>query len=504
MVTRLIFTLLLLPFCLFSGEFIASVNRNQMNLGEGFSLNLTLKDASARGIPSLSSLQKTFLINSEQQSSNTVIINGKVTTSTTWNFILIPQGEGEWVIPSVSIETSEGTLSSEPITISVVKGGAPRGSESSDIDGVTLTAEVSNAEPYKNEPIVYTVKLASKRNLANIQMQKINVEDAIVEVNGEPKVYAKNVGGVHVDIAEFSYLITPLKAGVLKIPSAVVQGGVPIKRRAHVGSLFDNNFDPFSVMQGFDQLKPFALTTEEIILEVEPAVAGMDFWLPAQSLKIEEVLDESSRSLQEGDPFTRSFKIIAEGVKSNQLPSLNDLQVDSRLFKIYADKPEFGDEIKNGNITSYRKENYTLIPEKSGTLTLPEISVVWWDVVHKEKKIARVPAKTLYVLPSLAKVDEPKQEESPQKSEFQTTVIVQRDPVLYIVIAGLLGLLIIAAFFGIMLQKKITRLTERPKDLKDLKEVKKEAKTQKKRFFVKKTSKSKSDKKEKLPDLNPT
>src|SRR5262249_49810796 len=122
-------------------------------------------------------------------------------------------------------------------------------------------------------------------------------------------------------------------------------------------------------------------------------------WIPARSLKIEELWDET-QTLQVGEPLTRAFNITAEGLKSNQLPSLNEQQISDNHFKIYADKPVLGDEAQDGGIKSYRKEQYTLIPQKSGKLTLPEISVAWWDVIKKEKVFAHIPARTLQILPA--------------------------------------------------------------------------------------------------------
>ncbi len=500
MVKRLIFLCFLFPFFLFSGEFIANVNRNQMGIGESFTLTLTLKGAYTTGAPSVDALRTSFVIHSQQQSFNTVMVNGQFTASTTWKLTLIPQKEGEMLIPSLSVDSSEGVFSTQPITISVVKGNTSK-STSSDSQDLTLTADISTIQPYKNEPIIYTIRLTSKRNLANLQMQKFNVEDAIVEPNGEPKMHEKTVNGMNIGVVEFSYLITPLKAGPLKIPSTVIQGGIVAKRNARGGSYFDDDFDLFSMMSGFNRLEPFALSTEEITLDVQPAIAGMNPWIPAKSLKIEEIWNES-QSLQAGEPFTRSFKIVADGIKANQLPNLNELQTSHPSFKIYADKPELSNDIKGDRLKSYRQEQYTIIPQQAGTLTLPEISVAWWDVTKKEKAIARIPARTLQVLPApdnkLKSVEPPTTEDSVANSAPQIAV-TQRDPLFYALIVGLSLFLFAAIGWGIALQRKISRLTEKPAESKTTNPLEKPLQ----QTEVKKKPTA-TDKKEKLPDLNPT
>ena len=68
------------------------------------------------------SSQLPFLIHSQQQASNTVVVNGSATSSVTWKITLIPQEVGNLEIESISIDTSEGRLSSEPIVIHVMEG----------------------------------------------------------------------------------------------------------------------------------------------------------------------------------------------------------------------------------------------------------------------------------------------------------------------------------------------------------------------------------------------
>jgi hypothetical protein len=496
MVMRSMFFFLLGPLFLFSGEFTATISRDHLHFGESVVLSLTLKDASARGVPSLNPLKKSFIIHSQQQTSNTVVVNGKSSSSLTWKIALVPQEAGDLEIPPIAMDTSEGVLRTQSIIVHVAEGSTSLDPHSSEIEDVIFEVEISNDKPYKNEPFIYTTRLISKKNLVNLQFNKSDIKDAMVENNGEPKIYHKIVNGVRLDIIEFSYVVTPLKPGVLTIAAATIQGGIPVKRKSQNRSLFDRDFDPFLMMQGFDQIEPFILKTEAVSVDVQPAVAGMFPWIPATSFKIEEECD-ASQTLKAGDPFTRSFTITAEGVKSGQIPSLQDLQGKNSPFQIYADTPQLGDEVKEGHLQSYRKEVYTLIPQQSGPLTLPEISLTWWDVVKKERRTVLIPSRTLQVAPAVKISANDLTSSNPEPQ----VVIVQKDPILYIIIASLACMLIGAVFLGYMLQKKIARLTDAPQTVK---------KTEKKEEFkpcikVESIQKPpKKEKKEKLPDLNPT
>ena len=498
MVTRFYLLFLLLPMFLFSGEFTARVNHSEVSLSEGFMLTLTLKDASAKTSPSIEPLAHAFHVNSQQQFSNTSFINGKINVSTSWKYALIPLNEGEMEIPSLSLMTSEGVLSSEPIKINAVRGPVT-GNASLSSDEVIVSAHVNNENPYKNEPIFLTIRLTSQQMMANIQAHKLQMEDAIVEIESQPKIYEKIVDDTRVKIIEFGYLITPLKSGPLKIPSHIVQGGVAVKWKHNTRSFFNNDFDPFFMMQGFDQLKPFALATGEINLNVLPPHPEVNPWLPAKSLRIEEIWDES-QPLQVGEFFTRTFKIDAEGISSSQLPNLNDYQSLGNKFKVYADKPELFDETKEGRIISSRKEQYTMIPQQAGSLILPEISVSWWDVSKNQKVTRVIPARTLNVLPSSQEsILQDKPELAPtdktNESIVETTSII---PILYGVIVALAAILLSVIIWGGVLQNRMKKMQSpvvQPKPLK--------ATPHQKSTFdpFKEAPRSK---KEKLNDLNPT
>ena len=262
MVKHILLLLIFLPSLVLAGDFTATVSRNQVPLGESFTLNLTLKDASAKGNPDTDALSEEFIIHSQQQSSNTVFINGKMSSSKSWRLTLIPHKEGELRIPRIHIETTEGTLSSNPIIIHVGNNSAANG-ENSQSKELTLTTFVSNPFPYKNEPFTYTIKLVAEKEVANVKIRDFSIEGAIVEAVEKPVVEEKITGGIHVRIITFRYLITPMQPGTLTLPPIVIQGGIPERRRPKIGSFFDMDLDSFGMMGGFQELKPFALSTEE-------------------------------------------------------------------------------------------------------------------------------------------------------------------------------------------------------------------------------------------------
>lgn len=462
---------LLLPFIAFAGDFTSHVNRNPTNMGEGFTLSLTLSGSIPKGHPSLEDLKEAFIIHSQQQSYSTVMENGKTTTSTMWHLTLIPKKSGKLIIPPIAIATDNGLLSTNPISLTVSEDA---NKQEQDVSLETIT---STLKPFKNETLLYTVRLVSAHNLNNISLENFTIDDAIVEPAEKPRVEKEIVDGVKKIIVEFKYLITPLKPGTLIIPSLALQGEIPLRSKG-------GHRDLFSMMQSFDQVKPFVFNTDRIQLEVAPPKDGVNPWLPAESIVIKEIPNTSS--LQAFEPTTRNFEIYGEGVLATQLPELTAQQTNAS-FKTYSDKPEIKNEFLNGKIFSSRKESYTLIPQSDGTLTLPGVTIEWWDTKNNKKAITAIPPRSVQVLPSARTTPQPI--EAPQPAP---AIVEPANPLLYAIIAGLAALLLITMIGLFVLQRQITKL----KSPAQAKAVSLPSPV--------KSPKVKKDKKDKLPDLNPT
>lgn len=466
----IVIAILLFPALSFAADFTARVDRNSIAISESLNLTLTLSDTSAKNSPDLSELQQSFTILRQGQSSSTTVINGKYSSSKSWNLMLSPKKEGDVTIPAISIKTDKGTLKSKPITISIGKASSlPQADNESNI---VISSEVSKKHPYKNEPFVYSLKLVSKKNIVNVSMGELSLENAIIEQQGKPEISDGVINGIAVKVIEASYIITPLKSGSFTIPSIVIKGDVPTQRNS-------GRYDPFGMIGNFggfggidifgmQSLEPFAVASKEQNITVKPAPEAVTPWLPATSLKLSENTD-NSQIFQAGEPFTRTITIVAEGVTSSQLPDLEPNQIIGNDFKVYPDQPTVGDDVKNGKILSWKAVNYTLIPQKSGELTLPEIAIKWWDVEKETANTATLAGRTLTVtpgtIPTHNQTAAPSAGQQPvdnnttatppaaQQTVIQPAPASKVDTLLYWVIVGLVTLLLLILLWALHLKR---------------------------------------------------
>lgn len=107
----------------------AAVDRNQMGIGDSFTLNLSVQsdenfELSEPQLPKMAGLEVLDVIPGGRQSSSSMtIINGKTQfiqrTSQSYNFIISPQKEGVFIIPAIDVLIKGQSYRTNPVKIEV-------------------------------------------------------------------------------------------------------------------------------------------------------------------------------------------------------------------------------------------------------------------------------------------------------------------------------------------------------------------------------------------------
>jgi BatD DUF11 like domain len=459
--------LFLSPVPALAASFTAEVDKDHVKAGESFTLQLTLSDTEAHGVPDTGALKQFFTIASESQSLNTITGNGVLGVRAGWQLTLVPKVEGRLTIPPMAIQTGAGVLHTAPVVLQVDHGPAQTSSYTG-VDGstISITAMASTAAPYQNQSIRYTVRCVTRGDISDASLGDVDASNAIVERQGEPEIRDQVENGVGVKVIEFHYIITPLQAGKITISPVVLQGKISAPDTAAgrdsggVSSKLQQAMNFFSAFGG----EPFSVASNGTVLDVKSPTTAMDPWLPLTSLKIVEDMD-TSQPVRVGEPLTRKITLLADGAVGSQLPDLEARQ-DHKDFRVYADKPTIGEDIdsKSGVILGWRKESYTLIAQKAGRLVLPAIKVSWWDIVNNKIATAELPERAVGVLPiapahSLPPTDAgtARRSAAMQPSQAQSLREKFGSAFFYVLIAILAAALSLAAFWGLKICRKITR-----------------------------------------------
>lgn len=443
----------------YAAAFIATVEENKITFGQRIQLKLLLEDASATAPLDLSPLAKDFTIYGQQQFSAYSNTNGTIRSEFGWHVVLMPKNPGEFVLPAVGIETNRGYLQTDPIKVSVQQAGGSKGS--TDPMGISLVSTVNKTQTYVNEPVICVLKIISYKPIANVVLDDIKSNDAIVEKIGEPRQYDQTHGGVRAHIIEIKYAVTALKPGKITIAPATMHGELQVSMHTpntQRFGLFNNMF-----MDNMVELKPFSLQSEAIKLEVlAPAVKGNN-WLPLNGLTLTQNWDVPPE-VKVGDTITRKVKIVAKGGFAKQLPSVKDSMPQDRV-KIYANKPNFNEsfDANTDTIIGLREEEYSIVPQAAGSITFPEIKIKWWNLRTKKLEVATLPARTIKVLPAIATAGtgvtlDYSMEDNPQTIVAPQIATSAKPVLLYTIIGVLVGIIISLGLvlLFVLLKKKAT------------------------------------------------
>ncbi len=366
----------------------ASVDRNPVAAGESFTLTLQSGD-DLDGSPDLSPLQQDFDVLGQSQSTNYQIINGNSSRTTQWQISLMPKHSGQLQIPSLSVDGEQ----SQPLTITVAAAGQAQAAPQS--GDLFLEVSATPRSVYVQQQVVYTVRLFRDVDLGNdasLTEPKVPGGDAIIEKLGKARHYQTLRNGIRYRVIERDYAIYPQKSGSITIPPLVFDGDVV---QAGGGGFF--SLDPFG-----QTTQHHRILSEAVTLTVKPTPAAFhgNQWLPARNLQLVEQWSQTPPTFTVGQPITRTVAVMADGLTAAQLPPLTGGTIDG--LKQYPDQPLLKDTKDSSGITGMRTEKVAIIPTRPGTVTLPAITVPWWNTATDTLETARLPARTVTVAPAPA------------------------------------------------------------------------------------------------------
>ncbi len=390
---------LLLSTGVSAASLTARINTATVANGDQFQLTLTT-DTPGGAMPDLAPLQEDFNVLGTSSSMQTQIINGRQSQQMSWIVTLSPKEKGQLVIPALSL----AGLSSNPLTVNVVEQSAmPR---SQGVQGIEIEANIAEGTHYLYQEIPLVVRIETPIGIKRAELIAPTGSDFEITPNGEDRTTKAMRDGRAVTVIERDYILRPQKAGALTIAPFVIRGEVndPNSRRDPFGGSLMRDF-PFAggAFGGslfddmFNRGTPFTARSQSIALDVEGAAnSAADGWfLPAKAVELKSEWQPASPVFKVGEAVTRRISILALGARPEQLPDLNFTVPNGA--RIYVDESTT-DEFKTAQGTFGRRDIVTsVVPTQGGEVTLPEITLRWWDTVAGEEKTASVPAETLQV-----------------------------------------------------------------------------------------------------------
>ncbi|MES9992900.1 MAG: hypothetical protein ABW098_13160 [Candidatus Thiodiazotropha sp.] len=243
-----------------------------------------------------------------------------------------------------------------------------------------LETTLSISNPYIQQGVILKLSVISQNNLRTASPSIPQSDSFIVKKLEGPVTHSRTRNGRRQIVNEFYYVVTPLRAGIHRLPTIRVSG-----EEEQAGS-YNRGSRAFEASTA----EPVELRIRESNLESQP-------WLPAEHLELKITLPKNLKAAA-GKPFTLATEISAAGIPAEQLPSLEQ-QLKSDAFRVYREQSRVETDLKRSDnkLFGQRLESFTLVPQYGGDLKLPQLSINWWNTRSHMAQRASIPLHPIAV-----------------------------------------------------------------------------------------------------------
>jgi hypothetical protein len=383
------------PTRLFAQTFSASVDKSTVAVGEQFTLTLDVDGATGVSNLKLPEMPNFMVLSGPNQSTNMQWVNGQVSQSISFTYILQPRDVGKFTIGSASVNVGGKMLQTKPIAIEVLKGAPPQqrqkqgnqqqGSVEQQIaDNLFLRAVVDRAKVYQGEQVTVTWKVYTRVNIVNYQLSKQasipNAWTEDLEIPQQVSLTREVYEGKQWNVGVLKKTaLFPTQSGTIEINPLEVECVVQVQTRRQSNNPFDQFFnDPFF---GNVQNVNFKTTSQKIKLEIIPlpSNAPLSFKGNVGSFKMDVKMTKDN--VQTNEAVSLKIKINGAGnIRLIESPTVT-LPNDFQKFDAKANEDV---NRKGENVSGAKSFEYVMIPRYPGKKTIPPIEFSYFDTKKKE------------------------------------------------------------------------------------------------------------------------
>ncbi|WP_231953094.1 BatD family protein [Polaribacter vadi] len=387
----LIFSFLTFSVFAQQAELEVNVSKNKLGLNQRLRIEFSINKQGADDFtpPKFSDFK---VIQGPSQSVSQSWINGKVSFSQSYTYILQPTRKGELIIDAASIKINGTTLNSKMIKIIVLDAiDVPENPNDPNYiaeQNIHLVAEISKSKPYVGEGIYVEYRLYVSEN---ISVYDTSVTEAPqyngfwnqeIKINGFPVKMGKYNGENYRYIVLQKALLIPTKTGRLTLdPMKMdITIGVPTGRADFFGNVITKN-----IRKEFSSPKK-VISPESLPFEGKPenftgAVGQFNF-----DVSLSKDILKANESSQ--------IKVVVSGKGNLKLFELPTVETPAELEKYQPERKE-NVRITTDGLSGSVTDSYTVVPQYKGKYKIPNVSFSYFN--PDTKKYNTINTEDLYV-----------------------------------------------------------------------------------------------------------
>jgi hypothetical protein len=370
-------------------SFEASVDKNPVSVDDQFTLSFVLNNAGMNGGKNLRlpSLDKFRIMMGPSTSSNMQFINGVVSSSVTYSYVLQPKEVGKFTIGSASIEAGGKTYTSQPITIEVVKGvtqpkqqraqpGVSGDLSAQLAENLFLRATVDKARVIQGEQVNLVYKIYTRVSVQNYNLTKAPTmtgfwsEDA--EMPKQIQLSTETINGrqYQVGVIKRSALF-PTQSGTLEIGPMEITTLVTVRDR--------RSWDPFDSFfnDPFGRQVEYVVKSEPVRIKVDPLPPGAPSSFKGAVGKFSMTTKVDKQETKTNEPI--SLKVTINGTGNIKILESPAVEVPAD-FEQYTPKVTDNINRREAKISGSKTFEYILIPRYPGKKTIKPVEFSYFDL----------------------------------------------------------------------------------------------------------------------------
>ena len=344
---------------------------------------------------------------SRSQQSNTQIVNGNVTStsSITFTYILMANNAGEYTIPGASIIVDGDQMVSNSVRIKVLpqdqgssNSSSSSSTHSSSGTGVSnqdlfITASASKTNVYEQEAFVLTYKIYTRES--NLQLNNAKLPDfkgfhsQEIEMTTNARWTPEHYQGRNYYTTVYrQFVLFPQQSGKLYIDPAQFQMtvGKPVQSDDPFDAFFNGGSNVIEIKK--------SISTPKIAINVNPLPAGKpaDFSGGVGEFNISSSIN--NKELKTNDAIT--IKLVISGTGNLKLISNPEIKFPDD-FEVYDPKVDNQVRLTREGLTGNKVIEYLAIPRHAGTYKIPGVSFSYFDIRSKSYKTLKTEEYVLNV-----------------------------------------------------------------------------------------------------------
>lgn len=349
----------------------AWLEQSQVALGQAVTLNIETDAVSAT--PDLTPLLRDFEVEGQSDSRSVRLVNGRMSSSTTFALTLRPRRTGTLAIPALQVGGDRTVPLLLEVTATATAGAAANGL-------VFVETEIDDASPYVQQSVGVTVRLYYATPLVSGQLDLDPPDGALLQRVGEIVQSSREIDGRRYSTAERRFLLVPERSGPLTLPGPRFEG-------RGAGGWMDD------LLGGNSRVVNITGAPRTLQVRAQPADAPQP-WLPARDLRLRYTA--VPERLRTGEAATLAIETTVVGATQSQLPELPAPSVPGA--QVFAEPPQYDESFVGGTPQVKLTRRYSIVPSTTGTLAIPGVAMAWWDVRAGAARRATLPDLALPVV----------------------------------------------------------------------------------------------------------